>query len=242
MNFKVLRRNDGPRIHIPVALIIDRSESTNDIRADLNKCIYELLEKMKHEETFRKAVDLLVVFFDSDYECILDFVPLDDVRPEDVSIVKSSGFTSTGRALLYVLERLDEKKIEWKKSAEKYYQPLVFLLTDGYPDAGYGAPRGVVEKINEDYKMAASEIRQREDDNKITFISAGIEREDGVSADIKRLEELTHYKDRVFRLCKDTPTSGIERIDDFFKLIYESTSATFTHTPIDDVIGGIVNL
>lgn len=239
MNFKVSRRSEGPRIHIPVVLIIDRSGSTEDIRELLNECTQNLLEKMKHEEAFRKAVDLLVVFFSSNYECVLDFIPLEKVKMEDVAIEESSGFTNTGRALLYVLERLDEKKIEWKKNAEKYYQPLVFLLTDGYPDAGYGAPKEVVDKVNEDYLIAAQEIKKREADKKITFIAAGIEREDGVSADLERLAELTGNRERVINIQKDFSTDGFGRIEDFFELVYDSTNATLTHTPIGDVISEI---
>ena len=39
MKFIVPSRGDSPRSHLPIAIIIDKSESTKDIRDLLNKCI-----------------------------------------------------------------------------------------------------------------------------------------------------------------------------------------------------------
>ena len=43
MNFVVPSRGNGPRSHLPVAIVIDKSTSTNDIKDLLNNCIVNLV-------------------------------------------------------------------------------------------------------------------------------------------------------------------------------------------------------
>lgn len=236
MKFVVPSRGDGPRVHLPVALIIDKSESTGDIRGLLNHCILKLIYSMKQETTFINVVDLLVIHYSSDHEVIANFTPLECVDPSDLMIKESKGFTHTGGALLHALQELDEKKFEWKNRAEKYYQPLFFLLTDGYPDAGVGAPSKVKAYVQDAYLRAAQEIKKREAEEKLVFIAAGIEQKNGVRADMKKLRELSNFPDRIIPVRE---AGNINEIERFFHLIYESTNATFSNTPLDDVIDDI---
>ena len=236
MNFVVPSRGNGPRSHLPVAIVIDKSTSTNDIKDLLNNCIVNLVTRMQKETIFRNTVDLLVVHYSSEHEVIADFETLDDVNPHSLVIERSHGFTHTGGALLYVLQRLDEKKFEWKNSAEKYYQPLLFLLTDGYPDAGKGAPPNVKKVVDESYAAAANEIKNREKEQKLVFIAAGIEQQNGECADMARLSELSIYPERIIHVKE---AGHLNEIEKFFHLIYESTNATFSNTPVDDVINQI---
>lgn len=236
MKFNVPSRGNGPRSHLPVAIVIDKSTSTQDIRELLNSCIIKLLNNMKNEATLRNTVDLLVIHYSSDIEVILDFERMEKADPEKLMIRESKGFTHTGGALLNALHRLDEKKAEWKYRVEKYYQPMMFLLTDGYPDAGIGAPEEVVRVVKESYNVAAAEIKKREKEEKLVFIAAGIEQVNGEKADMKTLSELSIHPERILRVRED---ARINEIDRFFQLIYESTNATFSNTPVDDVINEI---
>lgn len=236
MNFVVPSRGDGPRSHLPIAIVIDKSESTKDIKDLLNKCIVNLVNNMKREVTIKNTVDLLVIHYSSEHEVILNFEPLENVKPNALIIKESRGFTHTGGALLYALQRLDEKKIEWKFLAEKYYQPLMFLLTDGYPDAGINAPQKVAKFVEDAYGSAAEEIKKREAEDKLVFIAAGIEQKNGVGADMKRLSELSIHPERILHIKEAGHINEIER---FFDLIYESTNATFSNTPVDEVIDQI---
>lgn len=69
----------------------------------------------------------------------------------------------------------------------------------------------------------------RLDGEKLVFVSAGIQRNNGVSANIKRLRELS---DRV--ICVSEDISGLKRIDDFIKLI--GKTAIQAETEIDELI------
>ncbi len=236
MNFVVPSRGNGPRLHLPIAIVIDKSTSTKDIKDLLNNCIVNLVNNMKKETTFRNTVDLLVIHYSSEYEVIADFEILDNVNPYSLVIKNSHGFTHTGGALLYVLQRLDEKKFEWKNLAEKYYQPLMFLLTDGYPDAGKGAPTNVKKYVADSYVTAANEIKNREKEEKLVFIAAGIEQQNGECADMAKLSELSIHPERIIHVKE---AGHLNEIEQFFNLIYESTNATFSNTPVDDVINQI---
>lgn len=234
MAFVVPPRMKGPKTHLPVAIVIDTSASTKDIRELMNQCARKLVNSLKHELAFQKVVELLVVFYNSDYTNVVDFIPLESVREKDLDIAESKGFTETGRALLYSLQRLDEKKMEWKQKGEKYYQPLLFLLTDGYPDAGIGAPKSVVERVEETYALAARQIIEKEKNEKIIFIAAGIQQENGDSANMEKLKELSGHPERI--LCVKEVVGSVNSIEKFYNLIYESTNAMFTNTPVEEVI------
>lgn len=233
MAFIVPKRKNGPKAHLPVALLIDKSASAEDIRPILNTCVEKLIKTLRQDTALRGIVELYVAFFSNTYEVVADFEPIETIRLEQLYLSDCHGFTETGRALLEVLQRLDEKKIEWKRKSEKYYQPLVFLLTDGYPDAGKGAPIEMVKRVRQDYQMAAQQIRAREKAEKIVFLAAGIEQVNGVSADMAKLRELTIYPERIVKVCESNEICKIER---FFNLIYESTNATFNNTPVGEII------
>ena len=235
MAFQINPRASGPKTHLPVCIVIDRSESTSDIRDLLNQGAQSLIRSMKRELTLRGIVELLVIQFSKETEVTVSFKPLEQVREHDLDIGKSEGFTATGQALLTALDLLDQKKMEWKQSkAEKYFQPLLFLLTDGYPDAGIGAPPEVEREIAETYAQAAQEIRERERAKKLVFVAAGIQQQNGARANLEELRRLTCFPDHVLRASDFS--DGSQNISQFYQLIHESTKAMYTGTPIDDVI------
>ncbi len=240
MAFAVPPRMNGPKTHLPVAIVIDTSASTKDIRELMNQCARKLVNSLKRELAFQKVVELLVVLYNSDYTNIVDFKPLESVRESDLDIPESKGFTETGRALLYSLQRLDEKKMEWKQKREKYYQPLLFLLTDGYPDAGRGAPKSVEERVEETYALAAKQIKEKEKKEKIIFVAAGIQQENGDRANMEKLRELSSHSERI--LCVKDVVGSVNSIEKFYNLIYESTNALFSNTPVEEVIEQVWNL
>ena len=100
MAFAVPPRMNGPKTHLPVAIVIDTSASTKDIRELMNQCARKLVNSLKRELAFQKVVELLVVLYNSDYTNIVDFKPLESVRESDLDITESKGFTEKGRALI----------------------------------------------------------------------------------------------------------------------------------------------
>lgn len=225
--------------YIPIAILVDYSSSTKDIREILNSSSRQMLQSMKQEVTFANSVKLLVVLYNHGRKTIVDLQTLEEVSDNALYIEKSTGATDTGSAILYALERLDEQKAQWKQAAQDYYQPLVFLMTDGYPDAGLNASEEDKARVEQAYQAAAAAIKSKEANGKIVFVAAGVQRKNGASANMKRLCELTSHPDRVLTLSDDDNAGN--RISTFYNLILKATSNLGTGTPIDDLIGEILN-
>ena len=70
----------------PVALIIDRSSSTEDIREIINLSTKKLIQQLKDEMVLKGAVRLLVVTYGKTFETLVDFKPLEEVSENDLMI------------------------------------------------------------------------------------------------------------------------------------------------------------
>ena len=119
----------------------------------------------------------------------------------------------------------------------------MFLLTDGYPDAGQGATEKEKKAVELAYRDAAEEIQRREkkDDHgraKFTFAAAGVQRRNGCSANIPRLKELTRYESHVIAVTDDEGGSvDVAGLSEFFSMIYTATETTVNgETETDDII------
>lgn len=227
MGFNVKRKNYGAVKRIPLGIVCDISSSMEDVRDILNRALVSLCELLKESKKTEKAVDLLLIFFNGETEVRVNFESLDTVDPDRLKIERVYGYTDTGKALLSALNRLQQKKNEYKVDEKEYWQPLLFLITDGYPCAWQGAPDEEYKKINETYKVAAEEIHRLVDEKKLIFAAAGIQRNNGLSANVKRLKELS---DNI--ICVSEDISGMKRIDDFIKLIGATAIADNKETEI----------
>ena len=233
--FVFRKREQGARIHLPVSLVIDKSASTERIRDTITTCTQNLIEKFREDIVLRGIVEVQIVYFSGQYQPA-EFHPLNEITPESLVMPKSFGTTNTGAALLYALRRLDEKKAEWQNAGEEYFQPYLFLLTDGYPTAGEGAPPDVKEDVRINYENAAKRIRkaESEDEKKLVFIAAGIhDEEGGYEADMEKLRELSAHHERIISVKHGENWNSIEK---FFDLMYEMTGGMSDDTPPEVII------
>ncbi|MBQ9521069.1 MAG: VWA domain-containing protein [Oscillospiraceae bacterium] len=237
--FRVATKDKRPKSHLPVAILIDKSLSTGNIRGIMETCARELLQRLKAELTFKGIVEVLIVFFSDTYQ-EADFTPLDNIDPAKFVVPESEGTTNTGKALLYALGQFKERKIVWQQAGEDYFQPLMFLLTDGKPTAGelqnpkYAEAHAKAEKeVKEAYAEAAREIRAWEDGRKLIFIAAGVQRRDGESADMDSLHELSEHDDHIFSVTDGEGLDGVQR---FFNEIYTMTQLVYKRTPLSELL------
>ncbi|XCP85337.1 hypothetical protein ABXS75_00560 [Roseburia hominis] len=227
--YRVEKKNYAATKRIPIGILEDISSSTADVREIINRAMEKLIKKLKETPNFQKSVDLLVIFFNGEAEVKVNFEPLENVEPDQLMIAGVIGYTDTGRALLEALRLLEEKKKEYKANMIEYWQPKLFLLTDGYPSAWLGAPDSVGKEIEERYMMAAKEIRQLEEKRKLSFAAAGIQRQGGASANMSKLKELGDHI-----VCVSEGLSGMNRIESFFELI--GATVLDTETPMEQII------
>ena len=237
--FRAATKEKRLKSHLPVAILIDTSGSTEDIHDLMQTCARELLRRLKAELTFKGIVEVLIVFFSDTYQNAA-FTSLDDIDPEKLTIPKSEGTTHTGQALLYALEQLAQKKMVWKQAGEDYFQPLMFLLTDGYPTAGElqtpahaEAHARAQQEVEEAYKEAARTTRDWETAEKLIFIAAGVQRLDGESANMDSLRELSAHEDHIFSVSDGDGLGGVQR---FFNEIYTMTKLVYKRTPMSELL------
>ena len=235
--------------HLPVALVIDRSKSTEDIRVCMNRCARDLLAKLQANEDYNRNIELLVVFFNGDiyrgenHDAPPQFKPLTLVTPEDVTMPKSGGYTHTGKALYYALEELDQRKSEWRKKGQDYYQPMLFLMTDGYPSPGVNAPPEKEKEVADMYREAGDRIKSLEKAKKLIFVAAGIQAGRLYEADMDKLRELSdkEHWNQIVKISEDAE-KGVHEMEKFFQVIYEATSNAVqqNQTPIGGVLDEIL--
>lgn len=239
-----------PLERTPLVLIIDISWSMEAIRTILNEAITELLKQMKENKLLRGSIDLLVIHFNGESKVVVDFTPLEDVKVSDITIKECSGCTDTGTAISTALDMAYEYRDKLYDETDGYItpnQPLVFLLTDGIPDAGKKRKtdtdkeyQEAVDAVNQAYKQATEYIKEKEKNKKIVFIAAGINHNGGVdhnsgreipgsNVSRDRLKELTNFPDRVITFKGDKTNFA-----SFCKDIITGTSLVVANEEVND--------
>lgn len=234
MALNIKRMGRAPKRHIPIALVIDCSCSMNDIRPILNRATQSLLTNLKNNVELRQQVKLLTIHYNDTIRVVSDFTPAMDMEDSALDIAQGAGTTDTGLALLTALERLDEMQSICLGKKEVCSKPLVFLLTDGYPDAGNGAPDDYVQEVRSNYKEAAAAIREREANDSLYFCAVGIQRQNGIGANMDMLKQLSEKPDRIFRM--DDASIQNEGVERFCQMIYDTAKAMSNNTPLQDAL------
>lgn len=223
---------------IPMGLICDISSSMETEKEILKKAIGGFMDHLKSDTKFAKSVDLLIIYYNGDYkdrkavQVKANFEPLERIKKDRLLDFVCEGYTDTGLALLEGCRLLDEKKKEYKREQIDYYQPMLFLLTDGYPVAWKGAKEEEKEEIRKKYEMAVAEIHQRVSDRKLSIAAAGIQRNDQAnSANMETLRELTP---NAIRISEDI--EGLDTIMDFFDFLEDTLTEVQKDTPVDEVL------
>jgi uncharacterized protein YegL len=125
---------------VPCVLLLDTSGSMNQkIPPDsarsqidlLNDKLPLLKESLKADNTARLAVELAVITFGNTPTVAQDWCAVDDFNPPTL---QAAGTTPLADALNRAMDLIDERKMYYRNNGIGYYQPWVFILTDGEPD------------------------------------------------------------------------------------------------------------
>lgn len=234
--------------HRPVALLLDKSKSISAdngrLMKGINLCATEAIRKMKAQLLYRDITEVLVIQFATEPEVTAEFVKLADLPEDALTITQARGCTDTGKALLLALDMLEHRKDECKDKGEEYFQPLLFLLTDGFPDPGkltrpedQEAHAVAVNDYEERYACAAKRIRKMEAAGRLIFVAGGITLDDELRADMDKLRELSAIPERVVELnC----SGNLDSLSKFFELILEATDSRPDCTPLEEMARRIV--
>lgn len=235
----VPKKGRAPKTHIPIAILIDCSESAEDIRELMDRSIRELLRQMNNKVELRSCVELLVIQYNDRFYAPVKFDYVENIKPGQLDIRSCEGTTHTGMAILKALQMLRSRRMEYIGKQEKCSKPLLFLFTDGYPDAGENAPADKVKQVARDYEDAAEQIKWMEKEDQLFFCAAGIQRKDGICADMQTLYKLSSYaQKRIFQVIGDD--NDRETVSKFFQMICDAAKAMEARTPPEDVLQDMI--
>lgn len=223
---------------IQVGVLVDCSGSTEDVYEYIQEELNRMVDAMQRNVILKGVVHLLVMTYN--HECGEPLVdkPLEKVTKADIRLPKPAGATDTGAAVANMLQRMDKQKEKWKKAGVPYFQPIMFLLTDGYPDAGNisgetTAAREARKRIVDgNYQAAVKSIQTRIKEKKLLFAGGGFQRENGASANMEKLLELTGGEN-VYRIVDGGAGGTAINLDAFFNALVTATCSTVQGSSLD---------
>jgi uncharacterized protein YegL len=152
-----LIENQDPRC--PVVLLLDTSRSMyQESRIQrLNEGVRTFKQDVESDSTAKRRVEVAIVTFGGSVRLAQDFVTCDAFEPQDF---KCDGDTPMGEGIRFALERLEERKRQYKEAGVTYYRPWVFLLTDGGP--------------TDDWQSTVEVVRSAESSKRLSFFAVGV--------------------------------------------------------------------
>lgn len=231
----VKKKGYGSRKRKAIGMLCDISSSMEPLMDIINHTVKELIKRVKNNPECKGTVDFLLIFFNGDVIVKVEFQVLEEVEENAVLIDRCYGYTDTGKALLKARELLMKKKREYKENGLGYYQPKLFLLTDGYPVAWKGASENDFREVSQRYQVAVDTLKQDQREKKLQILAAGIQRKNGPSANMEKLKELT---DCVICIAGDEDIKkeieDSRSLEDFFEML----EATFIEdSPLEQIAG-----
>ena len=100
---------------------------------ELNEGIKALYEELRNDEIAQYSAEVCIVTFGGTApKLIVDFANID--RQPDLPELIADGDTPMGEAVNLALDCLEKRKKEYQDKGVDYYQPWLFLITDGAPN------------------------------------------------------------------------------------------------------------
>jgi len=141
-NALMIRKSDlieNPTARVAICLVLDCSPSmgfgNEPLPIDaLNEGVQHFFNSIKEDMVARYAAEVAIIGFSGVAEVLLDFQSLDRVDfPPTLQLETTHGGTSLGTALKLAMNKLEERKAEYKTVGVDYYQPWLVVMTDGEP-------------------------------------------------------------------------------------------------------------
>jgi uncharacterized protein YegL len=151
--------NPDPRC--ACVLLLDTSASMAGAAIEaLNQALQAFQRDLQEDPLARRRVEIaLVTFGNGGVTRMQDFVSAGAfVAPQ----LETGGTTPMGEAITLALEIVLQRKSEYKKNGVAYYQPWIFMLTDGAPDP------------DSPWKRAAERVRAEMSSKSLVFFAVGV--------------------------------------------------------------------
>lgn len=141
---------------IPCVILLDTSKSMEgDPIAALSQSLPRAKAAIENDNTAKLAVELAVITFgNGGVKCVQDWTVVSNFHPPALS---AGGTTPLGDALNLAMNMIDTRKAYYRQNGASYYQPWLWILTDGAPDIDEAWKNGSkrVETAVKSRKLAA---------------------------------------------------------------------------------------
>jgi len=118
---------------LPVYILIETSGGMRGERIEAVKNgLQVLISKLRQDPFALESVWISIITFDRDAKQILPLTDLESLQLPEINIPESSP-PHTGRALLFLNERIDKEFIKGTSDQKGDWRPLLFILTRGVP-------------------------------------------------------------------------------------------------------------
>lgn len=165
---------ENPEPRCASLLLLDVSASmAGDSIQQLQDGLATYKDQLAADDLARKRVEVAVVTFGGTVQVANTFTTAEFFTPPTLV---ATGDTPMGTAVLTALDLVKARKEEYKAAAAQYFQPWVFLITDGAPtDANTPQWAEAVRRVHDD-----------EEHKVLSFFAVGVE-----GADMERLRQLS---------------------------------------------------
>lgn len=193
----------NPTARCACALVLDTSYSmTGAPINELNAGVEQFISELRGDDFASYAVEVGVFTFGDQVREAVPFTPAYQI--DDCAKLEASGGTPMGAAVELAIERLERRKVEYKKAGVSYYQPWLVLVSDGAPTDAWQA--------------AAQRLKKMAEARKIVVLAVGI-------GDGAALEVLGEFSNRPAK-----PLAGM-KFREFFMWLSQSMGRVSLSTP-----------
>jgi uncharacterized protein YegL len=165
---------ENPEPRCASVLLLDVSASmAGDSIQQLQDGLTVYKDQLAADSLARKRVEVAVVTFGGTVQVANTFTPAEFFNPPTLVAI---GETPMGMAVVTALDLVQSRKAEYKVAGAQYFQPWVFLITDGAP-TDVNTPQ---------WTEAVRRVREDEERKILSFFAVGVE-----GADMERLSQLS---------------------------------------------------
>jgi uncharacterized protein YegL len=148
---------------------------------ELNKAIEMFYSEIKSDMQTLASCEISIVTFDSVATLIADFSSIQDKVPVKLTC---NGSTNMKAGIELALEKLNQRKDQYKANGVEYYQPWLIIMSDGQPDS-----ENMLIPLQD-------EIRELESKRKLMVLPVGI----GDNVDLNVLSRFSNKNPGAFSL------------------------------------------
>ena len=148
---------ENPSARCACMLVLNTSGSMSGAPIDeLNAGLQAFIKAVRDDEIAAYSVDLGVITAGDPVREALPFTFVNAI--ESISPLHANGTTPLGQAVQLALDRLEERKRQYKAAGVAYYQPWLVIISDGEPTDHWQATAAQSRSLSEQRRLVTLSV------------------------------------------------------------------------------------